>query len=129
MIAMKLCWLILEGIFVLFFLYFGSSTAFALALLLLLLPPVNTLINLFVKKKIEVSLNSEPNLRKGESGEVEIVIKNNSVFPVFHMGIKLLAENQLNGQKSEHNVSTWLPSKGKQTETINTGSDYMTASE
>ena len=80
MIAMKLCWLILEGIFVLFFLYFGSSTAFALALLLLLLPPVNTLINLFVKKKIEVSLNSEPNLRKGESGEVEIIIKNNSVF-------------------------------------------------
>ena len=124
MIAMKFCWLILEGIFVLFFLYFGSSTAFALALLLLLLPPVNALINLFVKKKIKVSLNSEPNLRKGESGEVEIVIKNNSVFPVFHMGIKLLAENQLNGQKSEHNVSTWLPSKGKQTETINTGSDY-----
>ena len=124
MIAMKLCWLILEGIFLLFFLYFGSSTAFALVLLLLLLPLVNTLINLFIKKKIEVSLNSAPNLRKGENGEIEIVIKNDSVFPVFHMQIKLIAENQLNGQKSIYSVLTWLPAKNKQTEVIKTGSDY-----
>ena len=38
MIFMKLSWLVLEGLLIWFFLYFGSGPALALAVLMLLVP-------------------------------------------------------------------------------------------
>ena len=40
MIFMKLSWLVLEGLLLWFFLYFGSGPALALAVLMLLIPLV-----------------------------------------------------------------------------------------
>lgn len=124
MIGMKISWLILEGILLGFFLRFGSSGGILLAGLMLLLPLAGILLNMLTRRKLELSLETPLNLRKGESAAVSVVLTNGSRFPVFHVKCGILAENQLNGQKIRHEVVTWLPAGKKQRAQIQLGSDY-----
>lgn len=120
----KLCWLGLQGILLVFFLGFGSSIALGLAMLLLILPLGSLPVNLYVRKKLQVSFSADTNLRKGTTGELCIQLVNPTRFPVMRLHGKVLTENQLNRQKQKLSVTTWLPAKKKQCVTLGIGSGY-----
>lgn len=124
MIAMKLGWLALEGILICFFLWFGSSEAFALAIVLFLLPLCSLPINLYMRTKIKISLTAEPNLRKGDTGEFSVTFVNPTIFPILCVRCKIHTENQLNQSQQTIQASTWLPPKKNQSILLKTGSDY-----
>ena len=124
MIPLKLCWLVLEGLFVAIFLRFGSSGALGLAALLLLLPLGSLPVNLYLRKKLQVSFAAAVNLRKKETGEVILIIANPSVIPVLRLACVILTENQLNGQNRKLRIQSWVAGKMEQAVFFQTGSDY-----
>lgn len=124
MIAMKLGWLVLEGILLGAFLYFGNVLALAMAGLLVFLPVCSIFLNLYVRRRCKVRINAEVNLRKGDSGTCEIILENPTIFPVFRVRCKILAQNQLNREMQKINLMTWLIPKKQQTCAVSVGSDY-----
>lgn len=124
MVPSKLCWLGLQGILLVFSLWFGSSIALGLAMVLLILPLGSLPVNLYVRNKLQVSFSADTNLRKGTAGELTIQFVNPTRFPVMLVHSKIFTENQLNRQKQKMSVTTWLPSKKEQCVTLGIGSGY-----
>lgn len=124
MIGMKLGWLVLESILLGYFLYFGSSAAFALALVMILIPLCSLPINLYVRTRISMTVTAQPNLKKGDSGNFVLNIKNSSWFPVLRLYCRIHVENQLNRECQTFRMQTWLPPKKEQQITLQAGSDY-----
>lgn len=124
MIPMKLGWLALEAISLVLFLYFGSGTALALAVLLALIPVISFFVNLYIRRRLDISTAASVNLRKGEGGEFAVVLDNPAIFPVFRVRCTIRVENQLNREAHMLRVTTWAPPKRKQKTVLNTGSDY-----
>lgn len=124
MIAMKLGWLALEGICASYFLYFGSSAALALAIMLVVIPVLSLPINLYLRTKLRMNITAEPNLKKGESGDFVIEIENPTLFPVLRLRCSMQLENQLNREQHRFEQNTWLPSKGTQRITLQAGGTY-----
>lgn len=121
---LRLGWLIIEGILLAFFLYLGSSTALAAAILLILIPVCSLLINMYVRKFISLNFLTQSSVRKGENGTVSVSIENGSKFPVLRACCKVQIENQLNKQTSRKDFHMWLPAKKKQEFSLNVGSEY-----
>lgn len=121
---MKISWLVLEVVFAGFFLYFGSSAALVLAVAMVLVPLVTLPVNIWVRKKVKLTVSAEPNLRKGSSGSFTLTVENPTAVPVFRMQCLLRTENQLNREEQRIPVRTWLPLRGKQAVTLQAGSDY-----
>ena len=124
MIAMKFGWLALEGLFLAFFACFGSSAALALAIVLILIPLCSLPLNLYIRKKLTVKINAASNIRKGESGRFSIVLENPTALPVLRVRCSVRVENQLNREKRDITVVTWMPPKRQQKTLLDTGSDY-----
>lgn len=124
MITMKLCWLVLEGILCGYFLYFGSSAAFALALLMILIPIASLPVNLYIRTRLTMTVTAQPNLKKGDAGEFTLILKNPTLFPVLRLQLKIRTENQLNREVQILCLQTWLPPKKEQTLALQAGSDY-----
>ena len=124
MIGMKLCWLVLEGILCGYFLYFGSSVAFALALLMVLIPIGSLPVNLYARTRLTMTVKAQPNLKKGDAGEVTLILKNPTLLPVLRLQLRIRTENQLNREVQILRLQTWLPPKKGQTLTLQAGSDY-----
>lgn len=124
MIGMKLCWLVLEGILCGYFLYFGSSAAFALALLMVLIPICSLPVNLYVRTRLTMTVMARPNLKKGDVGEITLILKNSTPFPVCRMHLNICIENQLNREQQTSLIQAWLPPKKEQEITLQAGSDY-----
>lgn len=124
MIAMKLGWLMLEILCSGCFLYFGSSAALALGAVLVIVPLLSLPVNLYLMRKVKVKVSVEPNLRKGSCGNFTVVLENTTVFPVLRVQCILDVENQLNRQKQRFGQQTWLPAKGRQSFTLQAGSQY-----
>jgi len=119
-----LSWLLMEGSLLVLFLYFGSSAAAAVALMLLAIPLLTLPVNLYISKRIELIPEAAVNLKKGEAAAVCVQLYNPAIFPVFHVKCKLIAENQLNGQTALIQTVTWLPARKKQSAAVRIGSDY-----
>lgn len=96
MIARKLGWLAAEVCLCALWVRFGSGTALALALALFLIPLLFLPLNLYLRKKIRLKLNAEPNLRKGVVGEVTVELENPMPFPT-ELICTLTIQNLLNG--------------------------------
>lgn len=124
MIATRISWCVLEAVLLGFFLYFGSSAAFALAMAMILIPLLTLPISIYLRNKIKVSIEADPNLRKGAAGEFTVLLENATPFPVLRMQCSIRAENQLNRETELYSVKTWLAPKGKQELTIHSGSVY-----
>ncbi|MBR3786419.1 MAG: DUF58 domain-containing protein [Firmicutes bacterium] len=124
MIKMKLSWLALEILFTGCFLYFGSSTALALAAAMVLIPLVLLLANLCVRGKIHTAISADLNIRKGDSGNITISLENRAALPVLRMQCRVRVENQLNREVQVFAAGTWLMPKGKQQLILQTGSRY-----
>ena len=124
MIAMKLGWLLLELILLGFFLYFGSAAALILAVVMVLVPLCTLPINLAIRKNLAAALHAPGSICKGASAAVLLSVENDTVFPVFRMHCRILAENQLNRQSQTIDEMTWLPGKKKKSISLDLGSAY-----
>lgn len=124
MIVMKLGWLVLEGLFLSFFACFGSSTALAVAMVLILVPLCSLPLNLYVRKNLTVKIDTPANIRKGESGMFSMVLDNPTAVPVLRVRCSVRVENQLNREKKDIPVVTWMPPKRQQKKQLDAGSDY-----
>lgn len=124
MTVMKLGWFALEVILVGFFLYFGSSIAFALAVGMALIPILLFGTNLYLRGKVVTAISAEPNVRKEASGQFTLVIENQGKLPVLRVYCKIKIENQLNRETQYFDIHTWLLPKGRQRIPLETGSAY-----
>lgn len=124
MIPLKLCWLVLEGLFIAFFLRFGSSGALGLAVLLLLLPVASLPFHLYLRKKLQFSFSAGVNLRKKETGEVTLKVTNPTAIPVLRFGCVIDVQNQLNRQNQKVRMQSWVPGRMEQSVSFQVGSDY-----
>lgn len=75
---------------------------------LLAVPLISIPINLYVRKKLQVTIDANGVLHKGDSGNIAVVVDNPTVFPVFRIKFVLAAQNQLNGQISKSTVLTYV---------------------
>ena len=124
MILMKLSWLVLEGLLVWFFLYFGSGVALALAVLMLLIPLISLPIHLYLKKHLNIKIEAAVSQRKGDEGSITVNIHNPTVFPALRIRCDLVVQNQLNREKHSQKIMTYALSKKKQKNTLRVGSEY-----
>lgn len=124
MIGMKLGWLLLEVILLGYVLYFGSSIALGFALVMILIPICSIPVNLYVRKRISLTVTAQPNLKKGDSGEFVLRIDNPTIIPVFFLRCQIRIQNQLNKEVQILRIHTWLPPKRVQKVGLQTGSEY-----
>ncbi len=114
MIAIKLCWLLLELALLALLLTSGSGVAAALAAAMAVIPLAVLPVNLYVRKHLRFHLEMPVNLRKGEAAEAVLVVSNPTFFPVLRLRCKLTVENRLNGSTAQMDMmSCALPKRGK----------------
>ena len=124
MIAMKLAWLLLEGLLFAAFAYLGSAFALGLMCLLVLIPACSLAVNLYVRKKIQFRIETSQNLRKAEPGHIRVTIDNPTLFPLLRNVVAVEAVNQLNREKRTMVQVTAVAPKKKKTVTLQAGSGY-----
>ena len=124
MIFMKLSWLVLEGLLIWFFLYFGSGPALALAVLMLLIPLVSLPINLYLKKQLTIKIEAAVSQRKGDEGSITVTVRNPTAFPALRIRYDVVVLNQLNREKHSQKIMTYALPKRKQKNTLRVGSEY-----
>ena len=124
MILMKLSWLVLEGLMLWFFLYYGNGPALALAILLVLIPLVSLPANLYLKKKLTITVEAAVSQRKGDDGSIVLMIQNPTVFPALRISCEVAVQNQLNREKHSQKIMTYALGKKKQKSTLRVGSEY-----
>lgn len=122
--GLRLGWSILEMLFLGFFLYFGSSIALALAMLLILIPMISIPVNLYVRAHLQTGFETAVNLRKRDTGIFTLKLENPTLFPVLRVRCRIQSENQLNREKHETDIFTWLPSFKKKQTALSVGSKY-----
>lgn len=124
MIPMKLAWILLEGILLYSFLYFGSSAALAFAGLLAAVPVLCFPVNLYVSRYLRTSIDVSGNLRKGERGAITVTLENPARLPVLRISCGIEGQNQLNGELGAVTIMTCAMPGRKQRVTLKTDSDY-----
>ena len=124
MIAMKLGWLVLEGLLFWFFLYFGSSGALALWGVLILIPLLSVPGNLMIRRSLEVAVDAGGSLRKGDEGSVTVKLRNPTVFPAFRVVCRITVDNQLNREQNTRQLFTYVFPMKQQGATLALGSEY-----
>ena len=124
MIAMKLGWLVLEGLLVWCFSYFGSGTAFSLALLLVLIPVGTIPVSLHIRKYLKVTLQAAISQRKGDEGTLTVLLENPTMFPGLRVRCDVIVENQLNRERSKEGILTYLLPRKVQNCNLRLKSEY-----
>lgn len=104
MMARRLLWLTAEASFSLLWIRFGSAAALALGLALVLIPLVSLPLNMYLRKKIRLTLTAPENLRKHQEGELNLVLENPTFLPV-ELSCVLRAQNLLNGSICRERIS------------------------
>lgn len=124
MIAMKLAWLLFEGLLFAAFAYLGSAFALGLMCLLVLIPACSLAVNLYVRKKIQFRIETSQNLRKAEPGHIRVTIDNPTLFPLLRNVVVVEAVNQLNREKRNMVQVTAVAPRKEKTVTLQVGSGY-----
>ena len=124
MIFMKLSWLVLEGLLLWFFLYFGSGPALALVVLMLLIPLISLPINLYLRKQLIIKIEAAVSQRKGDEGSITVTVQNPTAFPALRIRYDVVVLNQLNREKHSQKIMTYALPKKKQRNTLRVGSEY-----
>lgn len=124
MIAMKLAWLAVEALLFGCFAYFGSTAAFALALLLILIPVLTVPASLYVRKHLSIAVEAGISQRKGDEETIHIKLDNPTVFPILRVRCDVTVQNQLNRAKETQSFVTCVLPKKVQDIYLRSGSDY-----
>ena len=123
MIAMKLGWLVLEGLFLWCFAWFGSAVALALALLLILVPLGTIPISLHLRKTLETKVEAAVSQRKGDDGTITVKLENPTIFAALRVRCDVMVQNQLNRETMKQQILTWAAPKKVQTCSLRVGSE------
>ena len=124
MIAIQLGWVVLVLLLLWGFAWFGSGVALALALLLILLPLCTIPVSLYLRKKLEVSLETAVSLRKDDEGTVTVKLENPTIFAALRVRCDVMIQNQLNRETVKQHIFTWAaPMKGRKC-TLRVASEY-----
>ena len=124
MFFLKLSWLVLEGLLMWFFLYYGSGAALALAVVMLLIPLASLPINLYLRKQLNIRVEAPVSQRKGDEGTICVTVHNPTIFPAFRIRCDAVVQNQLNREKHSEKILTYALSKKKQKNALRLGSEY-----
>lgn len=124
MIAIKLGWAALEALLLWGFAWFGSSVALALALLMILVPLCTIPISLYLRKKLEVSLETVVSLRKGDEGTVTVKLENPTIFAALRVRCDVVIQNQLNRETVKQHIFTWAAPMKSRKCSLRVGSEY-----
>ena len=118
MILMKLSWLVLEGLLIWFFLFYGSGAALALAVLMILLPLASLPVNLYLKKKLKITIEAAVSQRKGDEGTITVTVHNPTMLPALRLQCDVTVQNQLNREKNSRKLMTYALPRKKQKNTF-----------
>ena len=124
MIAMKLGWLVLEGLLLWCFAWFGSGVALALAVLLILMPVATIPVSMFLKKKLEIQLEAALSLRKGDEASITVKLSNPTIFAALRVRCDVVVQNQLNRETLKQHILTWAGPKKTQKCSLRIASEY-----
>ena len=124
MIPMKLGWLVLEGLLLWCFAWFGSGVALALAVLLILMPVATIPVSMFLKKKLEIQLEAALSLRKGDEASITVKMSNPTVFAALRVRCDVVVQNQLNRETLKQHILTWAGPKKTQKCSLRIASEY-----
>lgn len=120
----RLGWALVLVILAAVFAFSGSALILGVMLVLILVPLGSIPVNLYVRKKLTLSVRASGILRKSDRGNFQIMVHNPTWLPVLRLCLRLRVENQLNGIVSETTVQTSsLPGKKHQLR-LQTGDDY-----
>lgn len=124
MVAMKLIWILFQGLLCTAFAYLGSSFALGLMVLLVLIPICSLAVNLYVRNKIRIRVEASQNLRKAEQGSICVKVNNPTVFPLLRNVIVVETVNQLNREKKRVELVTGVAPRKEKMISLQTGSGY-----
>ena len=124
MIAMKLGWLVLELLLLWGFVWFGSSAALALALLLILVPLGTIPVSLHLRKKLEIRIEAAVSQRKGDDGTITVKLGNPTVFGALRVRCDVMVQNQLNRETMREEILTWVGPRKMQKCSLRAASEY-----
>lgn len=93
-------------------LYFGSSLALALAAALAAVPLVCLGMNLFLRRKLRLTVAGGGSLHKGDWGRMELRLENPTALPALLVRCRVVSENRLNGQKGMATVTLMARPRG-----------------
>ncbi|MBR2310450.1 MAG: DUF58 domain-containing protein [Oscillospiraceae bacterium] len=124
MIVLKLSWLVLEGLLLWFFLYYGSGVALALGMGMFLIPLISLPVDLYLKKQLNIRIEAAVSQRKGDDGSIVVTIQNPTRLPVLRIRCDVVVQNQLNREKHSEKLLTYALPKRKQKNTLRLGSEY-----
>lgn len=100
MVVGWLLWLLTEGLLLGGGLYFGSVPALAMAAALAVVPLVCLGMNVFLRRKLRLTVTGGGSLHRGDWGQVELRLENPTALPALLVRCKLVSENRLNGEKT-----------------------------
>jgi len=124
MIVMKLSWLVLEGLFLWCFGYYGSGAALALGVLMVLIPLWGLGCNLWLRKKLRIRIEVSPIQRKGDTGRILLTIQNPTLLSAPRIRCQVQVLNQLNRQQYCEKLMTFALAKSRQRNPLRFASEY-----
>ena len=124
MIMMKLSWLVLEGVFLWCFAYYGSGVALALSVLMVFSPLYSLLCNFYLRKKLRIRVEVPAVQRKGDMGRILVTIQNPTLFSALRIRCDLEVCNQLNRERYCERIMTFALAKSKQRNPLRFISEY-----
>lgn len=124
MMGMRLGWAATIVFLTAAFALSGNVLILAFTLLLILMPVLSLPINLYVRKKLTLTVSASGILRKSDRGNFQITVYNPTWLPVLRLRCRVQVENQLNGIVKEiYLLTSALPGKKRQLK-LQAGDDY-----
>ena len=124
MIAMRLCWLAVEGLLLGLFFYTGDPLPLAAALALILVVLGSVPCSLLARKKLRAELILPVNLPKGKPGEGSLKLENPTLLPLFGLNCRIRVENLLNGDGETKRLRSFLLPRSSGSIPLTLGCDY-----
>lgn len=124
MIGMKLGWLLLVLANLAAFALSGQTSALVIGLMLVLIPLGTLPVNLYLRKRLNVEIDSPLSQRKNHDGEIRVSVENPTWLPVFRVRLYVTVENQLNREKHTLPMMTWASPRGTQSVAVQISSPF-----
>ena len=124
MMGMRLGWAAMLLFLAATFALSGNPLILAFALILILMPLGSIPVNLYIRKKLTLSVNASGILRKSDRGNFQILLHNPTWLPVLRLRLRVRVENQLNGVVKETALLTSVLPRKKRQLKLQAGDDY-----
>lgn len=122
--VLRITWLALIALLAGCFAWFGSGAALALVLVLVVISLAGVPVNLYLRKKLELTIRSDVSLKKGDEGTIWVTIHNPTMVPILKVRCQVTVYNQLTRQKNTLELTTWAPIRKTSSVSLRMASRY-----